>query len=130
MSDKSDFLEDAILNHVLRNTAYTPATTVELALFTTLPGEDGTGGVEVSGGSYARQTVTFSAPVSNSVSNAGAVTFPQATASWGTVVGIGVYEDVGAGGNLLYYGSLTTSKVVDTGDQLSFSNGALTVSED
>lgn len=130
MTDKSDFLEDTILNHVLRNTAYTPATTVEIALFTTLPGEDGTGGVEVSGGSYARQTVTFAAPVSGSVSNQGAVTFPQATANWGTIVGVGIYEDAGAGANLLYFGGLTTNKVVDTGDQLSFANGALTVAED
>lgn len=130
MSDKTDFLEATLLNHVLRNTAYTPSTTIELALFTTLPVEDATGGVEVSGGSYARQTVTFSAPVANSVSNAGAVTFPQATAPWGTIVGIGLYEDVGAGGNLLYFGSLATNKVVDTGDQLSFAAGALTVSED
>ena len=128
--DKTDFLEDTVLNHVLRNTAYTPSTTIEIALFTTLPGEDATGGVEVSGGSYARQTVTFGAPVSGTVSNTGAVTFPQATANWGTVVGIGLYEDVGAGGNLLYFGSLATSKSVGTGDQISFANGALTVSED
>jgi hypothetical protein len=130
MSDKTDFLETAVLNHVLRNTAYTPSTTVELALFTTLPGENGTGGVEVTGGSYVRQTVTFAAPVSSSCSNQGAVTFPQATASWGTIVGVGIYENVGAGANLLYFGALATNKVVDTGDQLSFANGALTVSED
>lgn len=127
--DKTDFLEDTVLNHVLRNTAYTPSTTIEIALFTTLPGEDATGGVEVTGGSYARQTVTFAAPSGGTVANSGAVTFPQATAPWGTVVGIGLYEDVGAGGNLLYFGPLATSKVIDTGDQLSFANAALTVSE-
>lgn len=129
MTDKSDFLEDTILNHVLRNVAYTPSVTVEVALFTTLPGEDGTGGVEVSGGSYARQTVTFAAPVGGASSNQGAITFPQATANWGTVVGTGLYEDAGAGSNLLYFGALSTNKVVDTGDQLSFANGALTVTE-
>lgn len=128
--DKTDFLEDTVLNHVLRNTAYTPSTTIEIALFTTLPGEDATGGVEVTGGSYARQTVTFAAPSSGTVANSGAVTFPQATAAWGTIVGIGLYEDVGAGGNLLYFGALATSKTVDIGDQLSFANSALTVSED
>jgi len=126
--DKSDFLEDAMLNHVLRDTPYTPSSTIEISLFTVLPGEDGTGGTEVSGGSYVRQTVAFAAPVGGTVVNAGAVTFPQATASWGTVVGVGLYED--GGGNLLYFGSLATNKVVDTGDQLSFANGSLTVSED
>ena len=127
--DKTDYLEDEVLNHVLRNIAYTPSTTIEIALFTTLPGEDSTGGVEVTGGSYARQTVTFAAPVAGVVANSGAVTFPQATAAWGTVLGIGLYEDVGGGANLLYFGGLSTTKNVDNGDQLSFANGALTVQE-
>lgn len=128
--DKTDFLEDAILNHVLRpGNAYTPASSIELALFTTLPGEDATGGVEVSGGSYARQTVTFGAPVAGVVANVGAITFPQATADWGTILGVGLYEDVGAGGELLYFGTLSASKVVDNGDQLSFPNASLTVTE-
>jgi len=126
--DKSDYLEDTILNHVLRNTAYTPATSIEIALFTTLPGEDATGGVEVAGGSYARQTVSFAASSGGVVSNSGAVTFPVATGSWGTVVGIGYYEGSG-GGNLLYFGALTTSKTVGIGDQLSFASGSLTVTE-
>lgn len=127
--DKSDFLENTILNHVLRNTPYTPSTTIEVYLFTTLPAEAGTGGVEVSGGSYARQTVTFAAPSGGTVANTGSVTFPQATASWGTVVGLGLYANAGAGSQLLYFGALTTPKIVDIGDQLSFAGGALTVSE-
>ena len=126
--DKSDYLENAVLNHVLRNSAYTPATSVQVALFTTLPGEDGTGGVEVTGGSYTRQTVTFAAASGGVVSNSGVVTFPVATASWGLVVGIGLYEGSG-GGNLLYFGVLTVSKQVDTNDQFSFASGALTVTE-
>lgn len=127
--DKSDFLENTVLNHVLRNVAYTPSTTIEVYLFTTLPNEAGTGGVEVTGGSYARQTVTFGAPSGGVVANTGAVTFPAATASWGTVVGLGLYTNAGAGSQLLYFGTLTTPKIVDTGDQLSFASGALTVSE-
>jgi hypothetical protein len=125
---KTDYLEDAILNHVLRNTAYTSPTTIYVALFTTLPADDGTGGVEVSGGSYARQVVTFAAPSSGAVANSGAVTFPTATASWGTVLGMGLFDAV-SGGNLLYFGALVTSKTVDSGDQISFANAALSVQE-
>jgi hypothetical protein len=125
---KTDYLEDAILNHVLRNTAYTSPTTIYVALFTTLPADDGTGGVEVSGGSYARQAVTFAAPSSGAVANSGAVTFPTATASWGTVLGMGLFDAV-SGGNLLYFGALVTSKTVDSGDQISFANAALSVQE-
>jgi hypothetical protein len=125
---KTDYLEDALLNHVLRNFAYTSPTTIYVALFTTLPADDGTGGVEVSGGSYGRQSVTFNAPSGGQVTNNGAVTFPTATASWGTVVGMGLY-DAAVAGNLLYYANLTSSKVVDSGDQLSFANAALVVQE-
>lgn len=128
--DKSDFLENALLNHVLRpGNAYTPATSIELALFTVLPAENGTGGTEVSGGSYTRQTVTFGAPSGGVVSNTGAITFPQATANWGLVVGVGLYEDAASGGELLYFGDLTTTKTVGLGDQLSFPNASLTVTE-
>jgi len=127
MDAKSDYLEDNILNHVLRNVAYTSPTTVYLALFTAAPTDVG-GGTEVSGGSYARQTVTFAAPISGAVANSGAVTFPLATANWGTIVAAALFDAVSAG-NMLYYGALATSKVVDTNDQISFANGSVTVSE-
>lgn len=125
---KTDYLEDALLNHVLRNTAYTSPTTIYVGLFTTMPSDDGTGGVEVSGGSYARQSVTFSAPSGGQVANSALVSFPTATASWGTILGMGLF-DAPSGGNLLYYGTLTASKSVGTGDTLSFASSALTVGE-
>jgi hypothetical protein len=125
---KTDYLEDALLNHVLRNTAYSSPATVYVALYTVAPTDTG-GGTEVSGFGYARQAVTFGAPVSGTVSNTGAVTFPAASGgAWGTIVAMGIF-DASTSGNLLYYGNLTTPKVVGDGDQISFPNGALTVSE-
>lgn len=125
---KSDYLENALLDHVLRNVTYTSPTTIYVALFTTMPIDDGTGGVEVSGGSYARQSVTFSAASGGQSVNNALVSFLTATASWGTVLGVGLY-DASTGGNLLYYGTLTASKTVGIGDTLSFAASALTVSE-
>lgn len=125
---KTDYLENAILDHVLRNTTYTSPASIYIGLFTTMPSDDGTGGVEVSGGSYARQLVAFNAASGGSTANTALVTFPTATASWGTVLGVGLF-DASTGGNLLYYGTLTTSKAVGTGDTISFSAGALTVAE-
>jgi len=127
MDAKSDYLEDAILNHMLRNVSITSPTTVYLALYTATPDDTG-GGTEVSGGSYARQAITFAAPVSGAVANTGAVTFPAASATWGTITSIGIFDALTVG-NLLYYGDLATSKVVDTSDQISFSNGAISISE-
>lgn len=127
MAGKSDYFENAVLN-TLRNVPLAVAN-VYVALFTTLPGEDGTGGVEVAGGGYARQAVTFNAPAGGSMTNNAEILYPQATADWGLVVGFGLY-DAAAGGNLLYLNHLTTSKQIDAGDQLRFPAGQLQVTED
>lgn len=62
MSDASNYLEDAIIDHVFRNTALTSPTTVYVALFTAVSDAEAGTGTEVSGGAYARQAVTFAAP--------------------------------------------------------------------
>lgn len=127
MDAKSTYLENAVLNHFLRNSSTSSPTTVYVGLYTVTPTDAG-GGTEVTGGSYARQAVTFAAPVSGVCSNTGAVTYPTATAGWGTVVAMGIF-DASSAGNLLYYGALTTSKVIDIGDQISFANAAISVTE-
>lgn len=127
MDAKSDYLEAAVLNAVLRNVSFTSPTTVYLALFTVAPTDVG-GGTEVSGGSYARQVVTFGAPSGGVVANTGSVTFPQATGNWGTIVAMGIFDALTVG-NMLYYGNLATSKTVNTSDQIAFANAAITVAE-
>ena len=124
---KTNYLEDAILNHVLRNTAYTSPTAIYVALYTVMPTDVG-GGTEVAGGSYARQPVTFLAPSSGVAASNGAVTFPVASGAWGEILGMGLFDQL-TGGNLLYYGLLATSKIVGIGDQLAFAGGSLTVAE-
>jgi hypothetical protein len=84
----------------------------------------------VSGNGYARQSITFSASTNSggvaTTSNSGAVTFPSATASWGTITHIGIMDAVTTG-NMLWYGQLTTSKAVGTGDQFQMGATKLTV---
>lgn len=132
MSAKSDYLENAIVNHVLRNVPLTSPTTVYCALFTVTPTEAGVtpnfGGTEVSGGSYSRVAITFGAPSGGVVSNSSTTTFPTATASWGTVTHFAII-DASSGGNMLYFGALTTSKVVGINDIIEFLAGQLTVTE-
>lgn len=125
MSAMSNYLENALVNATLRNTAYTSPTTVYVGLFTTDPTDAGSG-TEVSGGSYARQSATFAAPSNGASSTSADVTFPQATANWGTVTHFGVF-DASSAGNLLYHGALTTSKTIETGDVFKISSGNLTV---
>lgn len=116
----SNYLENKVLDHVFGGTAYTAPTTLYVGLFTTDPGEAGTG-TEVSGGSYARQTITFTVTGAQASSNA-AVEFPTATASWGTITYAAIYDAV-SGGNLLASGALTTSKTIDSGDVFRIPTG-------
>jgi hypothetical protein len=124
---KTQYFETAVLNAALRNTAYSSPTTVYVALYTGSPTPTTTG-TEVSGGSYTRQAASFSAPVAGAVSNTLDITYPIATSSWGTVVAFAILDDPNTG-NMLYFGSLTTSRVVNMNDQIKFPAGQLTVTE-
>jgi hypothetical protein len=125
MAEMSNYLENALINGTLRGTTYTAPTTVYVGLYTSNPTDADTG-TEVSGGSYARQSVTFGAPSNGVSTNSAAIEFPQATASWGTVGWIGI-EDALTSGNLLYHTALDTSKTIDTGDIFKIAIGSLSV---
>jgi hypothetical protein len=125
MAALSNYLENALINATLRNTSYTSPSTVYAALFTSDPTDAGSG-TEVSGGSYARQAMTFGAPSNGVSTNNAAVEFPQCTASWGTVAFFGIY-DASTSGNLLYHGALTASKVIDSGDVFKFATSSVSI---
>jgi len=125
MSEFSNYLENALINAVLRNTTYTSPATVYVSLWTTDPTDAGSG-TEVSGGSYARTSITFAAPSNGVTSSNADCTFPQATASWGTVGWIGL-NDATSGGNLLFHTPLDTAKTIDSGDIFKIASGSLTV---
>ena len=128
MGSFSDYMENKVIDHMLRNQSFTPPSTLYVALYTVSPSDSG-GGTEVSGGSYARQTVTLSAASGGSTSNSADVTFPTATADWGTIVAVGILDN-SSGGNLLAWGGLSTSKTVNNGDQFKIPAGNLTISVD
>ena len=125
----SNYLENALLNATLNATTYTAPANIYVSLWTSDPGDDASG-TEVStmGTSYARTAVSFATAsgTSGNVLNDGAVEFPQATATWGTIGWIGI-NDAQTGGNLLYHTALTTSKAIDTGDIFKIAIGSLSV---
>lgn len=130
MASKTDYLENAVLNHVLRNVALTSPTTVYVALYTAAPGESAAGTeVSTSGTAYARQAITFAAPSSGSVTQSGDILFPVATSNWGTIVAYAICDAVSAG-NILYYSTVTPNKAINTGDQAKIASGSIVVSED
>ena len=126
MSDaKSNYLEDAIIDHVLRNTALTSPTTVYLALYTSNPAEDNSG-TEATGGSYARQATAFGAPSNGVSTNSAEETFAAMPA--GTFTHFGVLDALTVG-NLLYFGELDESITVNAGDDIVFPIGSLSIQE-
>lgn len=125
MAEFSNYLENALINAVLRNTTYTSPATVYVSLYTSDPTDADTG-TEVSGGSYARTAVTMGAPSNGVSTNSADVTFPTATASWGTVTHIGIH-DASTAGNLLFHTPLDTSKTIDSGDIFKITSGNLSV---
>jgi hypothetical protein len=128
MAELSDYLENKLLDHVLRNVSYTSPTTVYVGLYTSDPADDNSG-TEVSGGSYARQILSVTTATDGIVTSSADVTFPQATANWGTVSHIGLLDAVSSG-NLLMHTPLTTSKTIDEGDIFKIPLGSLTASMD
>jgi len=126
----SNYLENALINHILRNTAYADPDSVYIALFTDDPTDADTG-TEVSGGSYARKQLTggFDAPASGATANTALIEFVTATAVWGLITHIGIY-DAASGGNLLFHGQLDTSQQVDNGDTFKIAAGDLDIALD
>lgn len=120
----SDYLETKVLDHVFAGTAYTAPATLYVALFTAAPSDSG-GGTEVSGGAYARQTIAFTTS-GDTTSNNAAVEFPTATANYGTVTHVGIY-DASSAGNLMAWAALTSSKTIETGDVFRIPSGDLDI---
>lgn len=143
MSALSDYLENKILDHILRATAFTAPTSVFVGLLTAAPADAG-GGTEVAGNGYARvevvsglaawnntqgNTTGASTGADGTIENAAAVSFPTPIASWGTVTHFAVY-DAATAGNLLFYAALSIAKTINTGDVVSFAAGALSLQID
>jgi len=120
----TNYLETEILDHVFAGAAYTAPSTKYLALFTGAPGETG-GGTEVSGGGYARQTVAFTTS-GNTTSNNAAVEYPTATANYGTVTHVAVF-DASTSGNMMAYAALSSNKTIETGDVFRVPSGDLDI---
>jgi len=124
---KSYYFDNAVLNAALLNVAYPTPTSVWVALYTTSPDPTG-GGSEVSGGGYLRIQATFVTPADGAVSNTADITYPVATSAWGTITSFAIL-DAPTAGNILYYGTLSASRIVQQNDQIKFPLGQLTVTE-
>lgn len=144
MADYTNYLENKLADHLFRTTTYTPGT-LYVGLITAVADKEVGTVTEVTGGSYARVSVTKgdsswkgthgsatgnSSGTSGTVSNASAITFPVPTANWGVVTHFGIW-DASTSGNLLIVAALTTSKTINNGDAApSFAIDAMTIQVD
>lgn len=117
-------IENQLLDALVGTSAYTVTTPIKLALMTA-NGNDSTPGTEVTGGSYARQTITFGAASSGQIANSAQIDFTGMPSC--TVVGIEIYDNAGTPKRLAY-GPLTSSRTVTAGDTVQFSASAVTLS--
>ena len=110
-----------------------------VGLFTTNPTTDASAsytGTEVTGGSYARvavasagwSAITGGSTAPSQISNSSIITFPTPTVSWGTIIGVGIW-DAATTGNLLWWVSMT-SQAIGVGVIASFAANALVMTMD
>lgn len=128
MSALSDYAEKLLLDWLMTTGTATRPTTWRLALFTAAPSDSG-GGTEVSGNGYSRQSVTFAAATSpgGTTENTGAVSFTASGGNWGTITHAAIF-DAASGGNMLWWGALTASRIIYDGDTLNIAAGDLDLS--
>lgn len=124
----------AIAN-IADNAATSPLTNLYVSLHTGDPGEAGDQTTnECAYTSYARVAVARTSggwTVSgNAVSNAAAITFPQATGGSETATHFGIGTASSGAGKLLYSGALTAGLAISSGITPEFGVGDLDVTED
>ena len=99
----SDYLANKLLDHVLKNgSSYTAPAPVYVALLKAIPiRQTPSPASEVTGGSYARQSLTVGAAADAKSFNSAAVTFPSPTADWAPasapIVAVALMDDSSSG---------------------------------
>lgn len=126
---------DLILNHFFRATDAPHIASVEIAALTTNAAlMDGSDAVEVDGVAhpeYARQVSAFNVPETDGVDatfrkvvSSADELWPNADASWGTIVGVAIYI---VGGNMFWTHPVETAKDIDAADTLRIVGGDLEI---
>ncbi len=137
MSAATNSVENSLVDFLFRGQAFTPDTTAYFALYTSATDDTGAG-TEVTGGSYARVALAYSntnftntqnsgtgasTGTGGATTNAVAITFPLASASWGTITHWAIMS-ASSGGTMRYQGALTSSLAISSGGLASFPAGS------
>lgn len=125
ISVKSNYLRQAVIKAALGEASFPSISNVYLALYQTNPTVDDTGS-EVSGGSYARQQLSFANASNGSKVSNTSETFSSMPACTVTHWGI---RDASSGGNLLYFGAFDLPIELNATDNLPIASGDIVIGE-
>ena len=140
MTAATNYLEAKILEHIFENAISggspydTSSITWYVSLHTADPTESGSFTNDGASAAYTRKQISFAAVNTAgdtvSISNTGAITFPQATANYSAAIThIGI-SDASDAGNMIFKGALSTPKTVTSGDVFQINSGSLTITLD
>ncbi|WP_329521149.1 phage tail fiber protein [Spirillospora sp. NBC_01491] len=113
-----------LLDHVNLVGSYTPTSPLKCRLMTA-NGSATAAGTEVTGGSYAPQTIAFAAASGGQAASSGALTFSGVPAV--TVAGIEIWDSAGTPVRL-WWGALDTPRTTSSGAAMNFADGSIIVS--
>jgi len=126
----SNYLANALLNHVLKKTAYTVPSNIYIALSTANPTDAGTGLVQPVGNNYARVLHNTWNPAANgAISNNGIITFLEALGNWGNITHAALFDNLTAG-NMLIHSTVDPAQAPTIGDTIRYLHGAFNISID
>jgi len=125
----------SIVNHMLRAEAFTPPTTIYIALFKSSVGLDNNTGVtgEVVGANYVRKAVTLDSSTVGITNNSVDIEWDAATSDWGLVTHVAIVDHLsntnfGTNVNVLMYGELAEAKNVTNGKIVKIAQSSLSIS--
>jgi hypothetical protein len=133
----SNSFENVVLDSISGAGATLLGSTLEVALSSTNPTEDGSGITEPVGNGYSRKSISndatyWGAAVDGEKTNASTIIFAEASGAWGTMTHWAIYDT----GVFKIYGEITdvsgnsSPQYVDDGDVVRFLPGALKITLD
>jgi len=137
MAGLTNYAEDKIMGHLFGGTPYTAPSTYYCGILSVTP-TDSASGTEITGGSYARQAISWTVTGGGTAQSASSasLTFPAATTDWGTAVSAGIYDAL-TGGNLIAFETLTLAdfttanpKTINSGDIFQVDSGNMKITLD
>jgi hypothetical protein len=120
----TSYTDNKLIDHLLGSGTYTKPASKYVALYVGDPAGSGTE-ISTSGTAYVRQSGSFSVS-GGTATNSGNIEYPAATAAWGTITHVAIF-DASTSGNMLVSAALSSAKTIGTGDVLRIPTGQLSV---